>query len=121
MELAKDGITWRFNSHEEKQSILEKLDKRAEKLEAEAAKRKRTESEKEQLRTLRQEVEETKVEVRKVRRTGTDDATAHLNRQARKVLQTVFKVLKNELPPRQFNEIQEKIHAALKPGKGAKG
>ena len=121
IEQAKDGLTWQFNSHEEKQSILDKLDKRSERLEAEAAKRKRTESEKEQLRTLREEVEQTKAEVRKVRRTGTDDATAHLNRQARKVLQAVYKVLKKELPAKQFNEIQEKIHAALKPGKGTKG
>ena len=36
-------------------------------------------------------------------------------------LQTVYKVLKRELPTKQFNEIQEKIHAALKPGKGTKG
>ena len=121
IEQAKDGLTWQFNSHEEKQSILDKLDKRSERLEAEAAKRKRTESEKEQLRTLREEVEQTKAEVRKVRRTGTDDATAHLNRQARKVLQAVYKVLKKELPAKQFNEIQEKVHAALKPGKGTKG
>ena len=121
IEQAKDGIAGGFNSHEEKQSILDKLDKRSEKLEGEAAKRKRTESEREQLRTLREEVEQTKAEVRKVRRTGTDDATAHLGRQARKVLQTVYKVLKRELPAKQFTEIQEKIQAALKPGKGAKG
>ena len=70
IEQAKDGLTWRFNSHEEKQSILDKLDKRSEKLEAEAAKKKRTESEKEQLRTLREEVEQTKAEVRKVRAHG---------------------------------------------------
>ena len=121
IEQAKDGIAGGFNSHEEKQSILDKLDKRSERLEGETAKRKRTESEKEQLTTLREEVEQTKAEVRKVRRTGTDDATAHLNRQARKVLQTVYRVLKSELPSKQFNEIQERIHAALKPGKGAKG
>ena len=121
IEQAKDGIAGGFNSHEEKQSILDKLDKRSEKLEGEEAKRKRTESEKEQLRTLREEVEQTTAEVRKVRRTGTDDATAHLSRQARKVLQTVYKVLKRELPAKRFNEIQEKIHAALKPGKGTKG
>ena len=121
IEQAKDGIAAGFNSHEEKQSILDKLDKRSEKLEGEAAKRKRTEREKEELKKLREEVERTKAEVRKVRRTGTDDATAHLNRQARKVLQTVYKVLKEELPAKQFNDIQEKIHAALKPGKGTKG
>ena len=121
IEQAKDGITGGFNSHEEKQSIFDKLDKRSEKLEGEAAKRKRAENEKKQLRMLREEVEQIKAEVRKVRRTGTDDATAHLNRQARKVLQTVYKVLKRELPTKQFNEIQEKIHAALKSGKGTKG
>lgn len=121
IEQAKDGIAAGFNSHEEKQSILEKLDKRSKKLEGEAAKRKRTESEKEDLRKLGEEVERIKADVRKVRRTGTDDATAHLNRQARKVLQTVYKVLKKELPAKQFKEIQEEIHAALKPGKGTKG
>ena len=52
IEQAKDGIAGGFNSHEEKQSILDKLDKRSEKLEGEAAKRKRTESEREQLRLM---------------------------------------------------------------------
>ena len=121
IEQAKEGIAWQFNSHEEKQSVLDELDKNAKKLEGEAAKRKRTESEKEQLRKLREEVERIKAEVRKIRRTGTDDATAHLNKQARKVLQTVYKVLTEELRPKQFNEIQEKIHAALKPGKRTTG
>ena len=121
IEQAKDGIAAGFNSHEEKQSTLDQLDKRAEKLEREARRRKRPDDEKQKLKELRDEVERTKEDVRKVRRTGTDDATAHLSRQARKVLQTVYKVLKKELPTRQFNEIQEKIHTALKPGKGAKG
>ena len=121
IEQAKNGIAAGFNSHEEKQSVLEKLERRSEKLEGEAMRRKRTEDEKRRLRELRKEVERTKEDVSKVRRTGTDDATAHLSRQARKVLQTVYKVLRRELPEKQFNEIQEKIHAALKPGKGTKG
>ena len=117
MEQAKDAVAIGFLSHEEKEATLQKLDNTSKKLEQEAARKKRPESEKEKLLQLHEEVERTKCKVRKVRRTGTDDATAHLNRQARKVLQTVFKVLTKELPEKQFNEVQEKIHTALKPGK----
>ena len=117
MEQAKDAVAIGFLSHEEKEATLQKLNNTSKKLEQEAARKKRPESEKEKLLQLHEEVERTKCKVRKVRRTGTDDATAHLNRQARKVLQTVFKVLAKELPEKQFNEVQEKIHTALKPGK----
>ena len=117
MEKTKDAVAGGFISHEEKEATLQRLDKTSNKLEREAGRKRRPETEKAELLKLREEVERIKIEVRKVRRTGTDDATAHLSRQARKVLQTVFKVLRKELAEKQFNEIQEKVHAALKPGK----
>lgn len=121
IEQAKDAIAAGFNSHEEKERTLDKLDRTSEKLEREAGRRKRSEDEKEQLLKLRDEVAKTEDKVRKIRRTRADDATSHLSRQSRNVLQTVYKVLKEELPTRQFSEIQEKINTALKPGKKTKG
>ena len=114
---AKDTIARGFASHDQKLADIQKLEVTKDKLDRHIRTRGRSEDEKEALNNLRLEVERVLTEIRAVRKTGTDDALAHLNRQARSAVRTVFKVLKGELNERQFNAIQEKIHAALKPGK----
>ena len=116
IEKAKDAIESGFLSHHAKQTTIENLHAEAEKLETQAKKTKWTEEEKAKLVELHEKIEQVTEEVRAVRRTGTDDALSHLNKQARNAVRTVFEVLKTELDERQFNVVQKKVHAALKPG-----
>ena len=117
IETAKDTIARGFASYDRKQATIQDLKTESDKLDSAIKQKRRSESEKEDLGNLRKEIEQVLTEVRAVRRTGTDDALAHLNKQARNAVRTVFDVLKDELSERQFNVVQEKIHAALKPGK----
>ena len=120
IESAKDTIETGFISHEEKDATLEQLERTSKKLESEAKRRKRPEIDKTTLIDLQREVEIVKEKIKAVRKTGTDDALAHLNKQSRNVVRTVFRVLKNEVSQQQFGSIQEKIYTALKPGKRLK-
>ena len=116
IEKAKDAIESGFLSHHAKQTTIENLEAEAEKLETQAKKTKWSEKEKAELAELHEQMKQVTETVRAVRRTGTDDALSHLNKQARNAVRTVFEVLKNELDERQFNVVQKKVHAALKPG-----
>ena len=101
----------------EKQTTIQKLQAASKNLGTQTKREKRPESEKASLEQLRERLDQVLEEVRDVRRTDTDDALAHLNKQARKAVRTVFEVLKNELNEKQFSAVQAKVHAALKPGK----
>ena len=116
IEKAKDDIESGFLSHHAKQTTIKNLEAETEKLETQAKKAKWTEAEKTELVELHEKIQQVTEEVRAVRRTGTDDALSHLNKQARNAVRTVFEVLKDELDERQFNVVQKKVHAALKPG-----
>ena len=113
----KDATEGRCVSHDNKERTLQHLDKTTKRLECEAERRTRLGAEKEKPLEQREETEKNRKEVCKLPRTTTDNVSAQLSKQACKILQTVFEVLKDELPEKQFNEIREKIHAALKPGK----
>ena len=117
MEVARAAIEGGFASHDKKQTTVQALEAVANKLETQAKQTKRPEGEKAALAKLREQVEQVLEEVKAVRRTGTDDALAHLNKQARNAVRTVFEVLKNELNEKQFGVVQAKVYAALKPGK----
>ena len=80
--------------NDKKQTTIEKLEVAATKLEIQGKQTKRPESEKVALAKLRQQVKKVVVEVTAVRRTGTDDALAHLNKQTRNAVRTVIAVLK---------------------------
>ena len=112
----RDDIESGFLSHQAKQSAIENLEAETRKLETQAKKTKWSEAERTELTKLHEEIEQVTEQVKAVRRTGTDDALSHLNKQARNAVRTVFEVLKNELDERQFNVVQKKVHAALKPG-----
>lgn len=116
IEKAKNAIESGFLSHHAKQTTIESLEAEAEKLETQAKKTKWSETDRTELVELHEQMKQVTQEVRAVRRTGTDDALSHLNKQARNAVRTVFEVLKNELDERQFNVVQKKVHAALKPG-----
>ena len=114
---ARDSIEGGFVSHDKKQTTIQKLQAASKNLETQAKQKKRPESEKATLEQQREQLDQVTEDVRDVRRTGTDDALAHLNKQARNAVRTVFEVLKNELNEKQFSAVQAKVHAALKPGK----
>ena len=116
METANDAIEIGFVSREEQQSTVKRLEKTKDKLECEAKRRKRPENERAALNLQQKSVESVLERVKKVRRTRTNVAWAHLNKQARKVLRSVFKVLQGELEEREFTRIQQKIQTELMPG-----
>ena len=117
IEKAKDAIAEGFISYDAKAATIQALENESKKLERQAKQKKRTEGEKTVLNVLREELQQVATDVRAVRKTGTDDALAHLNKQARNVVRAIFRVLKKELNEKQFNSIQKKIHTALKPGR----
>ena len=117
IEKANQAIEDGFASQEEKQATIRRLEEWSEKIDTQAKQKKRTEGEKASLEEQRKQLEQVVNAVKAVRKTGTDDALAHLNKQARRAVRTVFEVLKSELNDKQFNAIQAKVHAALKPGK----
>ena len=113
----RDAIEEGFVSHDKKQTTIQKLEVASKNLETQAKQKRRPQREKAALEELREQLEQVVEDVKTVRRTGTDDALAHLNKQARKAVRIVFEVLKNELKEKQFSALQAKVHAALKPGK----
>ena len=117
IEQARDAIEGGFISHDEKDTTIQQLEAASEKIETQAKKKKRTQKEIQALEELRSRLDRVVQEVKAVRRTGTDDALAHLNKQARNAIRTVFSVLKRELDEVQFTSVQSKVYAALKPGK----
>ena len=117
IEKAKDAIAEGFISYDAKVATIQALEKESKKLETQSKQKKRTDAEKSALNVLRERLEQVAKDVRAVRKTGTDDALAHLNKQARNAVRAVFRVLKKELNEKQFSAVQEKIHAALKPGR----
>jgi len=114
---ARQEIQTGFSSDDRKEATSASLAKAAERLRAAAKQRRRGPAEKEMLVEAAQAVDKVIAEVRAVRKTGTDEAHAHLNKQARRVLHLVFDVLRSELSDRQFRGLQPKIYAALRPGK----
>ena len=117
---AQMSIDEGFISWEERQATLEKLGREKLKLEKAAKQKKRSDTERAQIELKRQELETTISQVNDVCRTRTNEVWAHLNKQSRRVLRTIFEVLNNELEEKDFTNVQEKIQAALVPGKGPK-
>lgn len=117
IEAATTSIEMGFVSKEEQQATIDRLERRKAKLEAAGKQKKRTEAEREELARQQTAVEETLTRVKQVRRTKTNEAWAHLNKQSRNVLRTVFEVLNRELGEKEFTSVQKKIQAALMPGK----
>lgn len=116
IEKADHAIDNGFVSQEAKQTMIRTLEEWSAKL-GNQLEKKRTEGEKVALEEQRKRLDETVNRVKAVRKTGTEDALAHLNRQARKAVRIVFKVLKEELSDKNFSAIQARVYAALKPGK----
>ena len=117
IEQAKDTIEGGFISHDQKEATIQQLEAASEKIKTQAKKKKRTQREIHALNELRKKLDRVVGEVKSVRRTGTDDALSHLNKQTRSAIRTVFSVLKSELDKGQFSAVQTKVYAALKPGK----
>ncbi|MCY3969029.1 MAG: ATP-binding protein [Acidobacteria bacterium] len=113
---AKRAVDVGFLSQEEKQNTVQKLERASKKLQTEQNRRSRDEGEKAVLRRQRQAVEDTLNDVRAVKKTGTEQALAHLNKQARRALRVAFRVLGSELPEKKFKELQQKIYRELRPG-----
>ena len=106
-----------FLSQEEKQSTVRKLERTRGRLEAEEQRKSRTKGEKDVLRRQRRAVETALSAVRAVRKTGTEKALSHLNKQARGALRVVFRVLGEELAEPQFQKLQQRIYRELRPGR----
>ena len=114
---AREEVQTGFSSDERKEATSERLAKAAERLRAVARQRRRDTAEKVMLVEAAQAVDKVIAEVQAARKAGTDEAHAHLNKQARRVLRLVLEVLKAELSDRQFRDLQPKIYAVLRPGK----
>ena len=106
-----------FLSQEEKQNTVRRLERTRGRLETEEQRKSRTKGEKDVLRRQRRAVETALSDVRAVKKTGTEKALAHLNKQARGALRVVFRVLGEELAEPQFKKLQQRIYRELRPGK----
>lgn len=106
-----------FESQDEQKWTADGLEKHVATLRKASTEKKRTAPERRDLKKQLRTVETTLVKIKEPHRTTTDVALAHLDRKARKAVLMIFRVLKDELPSKQFLAIQEKIQAALKPGK----
>ena len=113
---AKKAIGRGFESRDEQETMARNLMGSSEKMEREKEKRKRSDEERQKLEEVRSSLEETARKVKEVPRTERDVAQAHLNRQTRKVIRTIFNVLKTELDERAYRRIEKKINTALRPG-----
>ena len=105
-----------FVSRDEQKATAQKLKDADEKLKRQEGMKKRPEKEKEEIRTIRHELQEAAELVASVTITGADVAQAHLSREARRVLRKVREILQSELDEEMFRTITEKINAALRPG-----
>ena len=106
-----------LKSHNEKESLLATLQKQRGNLEKGLRRRSRTPEEKIQLNASLSKVKNTYEDVEKVKKTEADATVSHLNRQARKAVQTVLDVVKAELKnDKQFAAIEERVQAALRQG-----
>ena len=120
VDAAKTSIETGFVSKEEQEATIQKLERAESKLESASQQGKRPKTERVELERKKKVVEETLRQVKQIRRTKTNEAWAHLNKQSRNVLRTVFEVLNKELDEKDFTRIQKKIQAALMPGKGSR-
>ena len=113
---ANKDMEFGFLSNEQKTRVVDDLTKLSETLGKQAVQTKRTEDEKSEFTALQSDIEHVLGKVESVPKTQTDDALSHLPRQVRRIIQIIFSVLNKNLPTEQFEEIQEKIQDALKPG-----
>ena len=112
---AKNAIDSGIKSRYEQETLLQNLQEESVKLEKQERRSGRTDDEIEQLSKLRSDIGQTILEVHDVRRTDSDVAQAHLNRQARQVFRKIMEVLKSELDDTSFRRIETRIHSALQP------
>lgn len=113
---AQMAIKGGFVSRDEQNATIQKLDDEAKKLKQHEDKRTRTKEDQEKIKEMRRELEGTVEQVTSVKVTGTDIAHAHLGRESRKALRTVYRVLQSELDEDMFRTVMEKINTALRPG-----
>ena len=106
-----------LTSRNEKERLLDELDKQSRRLERALQERKRSDTEKSNLIVALKSLSTTKEAVMQVERTEADASMAHLSRQARKAVRTVLTVVKDEIDDDElFARIEERIHSALQPG-----
>jgi len=106
-----------FVSRDEQTGTLQSLEIENKKMEKNAAKKGRSNEEKDKIAALRGELTEAKRRIEEVRTTEADRAQAHLGRETRKVLRKVYEVLKAELDDKRFRQIVSKINFELQPGR----
>ena len=114
---AKASLNAGLKSHNEKQTLLAKLQRQRDSLDKGLRKRTRTDEETSQLQEHLSKVERTYQVVEEVKRTKADDDMSYLGKQARKAVRTVLDVVKAELnDDKRFAVIEERVHAALRQG-----
>ena len=113
-----ERLTAGLTSYNEKNDLIEKLDKEAVKVENATKQRKRTEDEILRLRDSLRSVTDIREQVNKVRRTEETDALSHLDKKTRNAVRKVLAVVKEELSDeKKFAIIEQRAMAALRPGK----
>ena len=103
-------------SVEEKELLIGKIGDLEEKIARESERETRSETDRTSLVRLSRKLAAKKKDVANVSRTQTDRSQARWNKQARKAITIIFRVLRQLLDEQQFLLIQERINEALKAG-----
>ena len=113
----RDGTKGRYILHEDKERTLQRPDMKANRFECESDRRTCTGAGKQRLLEQREKSEKFWKDVHGLRETGIDCGIVQPSRAVCRILQIIFKMLKDEVPENQFDEIQEKIQDVLKSGR----
>ena len=105
-----------IESKEEQDKLVEGLRVQEEKLDDAIRQKKRTEEDKQRLKKKSEEIQNEINNLKTVKRTHTDEAMSHLDRQTRRVVKKIFSILQQELDESVFFSLQRKINEAIQPG-----
>lgn len=105
-----------FTSEEDRNSAVEKISRRLQRVET-ALRKERPKEEKTEIETLKARLEQKKGEVCKVKRFAVTNLQGVLSRKEMAVVRAVFDVLKRELDDKTYGRVKDKIEESLRPSK----
>ena len=105
-----------IESKEEQDKLVEGLRVQKENLDDAVRQKKRTEEDKQRLNNKSEEIQNEINNLKTIKRTHTDEAMSHLDRQTRRIIKKIFAILRQELDESVFFSLQKKINEAIQPG-----
>lgn len=118
MERAEQQLSRGFVSRDQKEKLVQDLQKEKKKVEEAANTRNRSIDEKKQLANMAEGLEKSITRIENVKKTGTDAALQHLDRKTKRAVYKILSILKDELSNKdELRRVEEKINEALQPGK----